>query len=278
MTADAEDADLAATLPSDDRGFTLGHGLFETILAKDGRLAFFEEHAARLRAGCPRVGLPAPEIGRLRAAAAAALSKAGLQTGRAAVRLSWSAGAAGRGLDMPAEPSPRLVARAAPAPAAHGPWSLALAHTRRNESSPTARLKTLSYLDNVVARAEARATGCDEALMLNLKGQLACAAAANLFWTRGGRLYTPDLACGALDGIIRARVIAAAQRRGVMVQEVVARKFVLLRAGSVFLTNSLIGAVEVASLDGVRLGSDPPDWLAEVQAEASEDVGPPPSQ
>ena len=261
----------AASVPIDDRGFTLGHGLFETILAERGRLLFFEEHAARLRGGCHQIGLPAPPVERLRAAAEAALTEAGLESDRAAVRLSWSAGSGGRGLDMPTEAAPRLVATAAPAPPARGPWSLTLAHVRRNESSPTSRMKTLSYLDNVLARAEARAKGCDEALMLNLKAQLACTAAANLFWTRGSRLYTPGLDCGVLDGIVRSRVIAAAARRGVVVQEVAARKFVLSRAGAVFLTNSLIGAVEVTSLDGVALGGDWPDWLAEVLAKAVDD-------
>lgn len=259
-----------ATIPADDRGFTLGHGLFETLLADHGRLVFFDEHVARLQRACPALALPSPSADGLRAVAEDALAEAGLQSARAAVRLSWSAGSGGRGLDAPHEPSPGLIASASPAPEPGRPVALALAHVRRNESSPTARLKTLSYVDNVVARAEARSKGADEALMLNLKGQLACAAAANLFWTRGLRLYTPALECGVLDGVIRARVIAAAQARGVGVQEVVARKFVLLRAGAVFLTNSLIGAAPVTSLDGTALGGDPPDWLAEVLEAAVE--------
>lgn len=258
----------AATIPADDRGFTLGHGVFETLLADHGRLAFFDEHAARLHHACSALDLPAPVDSVLRAAAEDAITAADLQDARAAVRLTWSAGSGGRGLDAPDYSSPRLIASAAPAPAPAGPVALAVAHVRRNESSPTSRFKTLSYLDNVVARAEARAKGADEALMLNLKGQLASAAAANLFWTRGTRLYTPQLDCGVLDGIIRARVIAAAQARGVVVQEVIARKFVLLRAGAVFVTNSLIGARMVASLDEAALGGEPPDWLEEVLAEA----------
>jgi branched-chain amino acid aminotransferase/4-amino-4-deoxychorismate lyase len=260
---------IPAAIPSDDRGFTLGHGLFETILADHGRLALFEPHVARLSRACVPLGLPVPDAEALKAAALQALSDADLLGARAAVRLTWSAGSGGRGLDAPAEPAPRLVATAAPAPARTTPLRLSLSSVRRNESSPTARFKTLSYIDNVVARAEARARGADEALMLNLKGQLACAAAANLFWTRGLRLYTPELDCGVLDGIIRARVIEAALAHGVVVQEVAARKFVLLRAGAVFLTNSLIGAAPVASLDGVPLGGDAPPWLGSVLAQAT---------
>lgn len=265
---------ITALIPADDRGFTLGHGLFETILADRGRLAFFDEHVARLQRACPELGLAAPTYEALREGADAALDHVGLQGQRAAVRLSWSAGSGGRGLDGPDDPRPRLIATAAPAPAHTQPLRLAVARVRRNESSPTARLKTLSYVDNVVARAEARAKGADEALMLNLKGQLACAAAANLFWTRGPRLYTPALECGVLDGIIRARLIGAAQAQGVIVQEVIARKFVLLRASAVFLTNSLMGAAQVVGLDGADLGGDPPSWLQAVIDDALDSDAP----
>jgi branched-chain amino acid aminotransferase/4-amino-4-deoxychorismate lyase len=256
-------------VPADDRGFTLGHGLFETLLADRGRLVDPEAHHARMARGCVALRLPAPEIAAFTAAAEAALSAAGLEGARAAVRVSWSAGSGWRGLDHPDPVRPRLIATAAPAPPPSRPLALSLVGVRRNESSPTSRLKTLSYLDNVLARAEARERGADEALMLNLKGQLACAAAGNLFWTRGARLYTPALACGVLDGIVRARVIAAADRRGVVVQEVVAKRFVLARAGAVFVTNSLISCAPVTSLDGAALGGEPPDWLEAVLAEAA---------
>ncbi len=255
---------LPPTVPADDRGFTLGHGLFETLLAVDGRLIDFAPHAQRLIRGCAVLGMPAPDLADLHAAAATALLAADLDHGRAAVRLSWSAGSGGRGLDLPQPCEPRLVASAAPAPPAGGSIRLAVATVRRNESSPTSRLKTLSYLDNVLARAEARSKGADEALMLDLRGHLACVAAGNLFWTRGSRLYTPALSCGVLDGIVRGRVMAAAQSMGVVVQEVVAKRFVLSRAGAVFVTNSLIGAALASSLDGTPLGGDPPDWLADL--------------
>ncbi|CAN5166468.1 aminotransferase class IV [soil metagenome] len=263
-------ATVPPILPSDDRGFTLGHGLFETLLSVDGRLIDFAAHAQRMIRGCATLAMPAPDLADLHAAAAAALIAADLDHGRAAVRLSWSAGSGGRGLDMPFPCEPRLVASAAPSPSPSGPIRLAVATVRRNESSPTSRLKTLSYLDNVLARSEARAKGADEALMLDLRGHLACVAAGNLFWTRGSRLYTPALSCGVLDGIVRGKVMAAAQAKGVVVQEVVAKKFVLARAGAVFVTNSLIGAVQVTSLDGAPPGGDPPEWLAEVLEAAVE--------
>jgi hypothetical protein len=96
-------------------------------------------------------------------------------------------------------PCLRLAARAAAAPPVTTPVDLVLAKTRRNEGSPASRLKTLSYLDNVLARAEAKAAGADEAVMRNNHGDLTCAAAANLFWIAEGRLFTPALHCGVLN-------------------------------------------------------------------------------
>jgi len=185
------------------------------------------------------------------------LVDAGLGDQRAAVRLTLTAGSGGRGLDRPAEPVPRLVAAAAAAPKPAGPARLVTATVRRNDQSPAARLKTLAYLDNVLARAQARAAGADEALLLNTAGELACAAAANLFWIAGERIFTPALACGVLAGTMRAQVLGRAAELGVEVVEARAAPAVLDEADAVFLTNSLIGVQPAAALDGRTLDSHP---------------------
>jgi branched-chain amino acid aminotransferase/4-amino-4-deoxychorismate lyase len=237
-------------IPADDRGFTLGDGLFETVLARAGELVRADAHLDRLTAGCAALALPPPDRAQAARLMREALAAAGLEGGRAAVRLTLTAGSGGRGLDRPERLAPRLVATAAPAPLPGGPARLVTARVRRNDQSPAARLKTLAYLDNVLARAEARAAGADEALMLNTKGALACAAAANLFWIEGGRLFTPQLACGALAGTLRAEVLAHAAGLGVTVREVAARPAALATAEAVFLTNALIGVRAVAEIDG----------------------------
>ncbi|EJL27988.1 branched-chain amino acid aminotransferase/4-amino-4-deoxychorismate lyase, partial [Caulobacter sp. AP07] len=141
-------------------------------------------------------------------------------------------------------------ARAAAAAPVSTPAELVLARTRRNEGSPAARLKTLSYLDNVLARAEALAAGADEAVMLNNRGELACASAANLFWIAGDRLFTPALSCGVLNGIVRARVLAKAAALGAPTAVVATDARALEGAQAAFLTNSLIGVRPVASFEG----------------------------
>ena len=240
----------AAVIPPDDRGFTLGDGLFETVLALGGELIRLDAHLDRLAAGCATLGLPAPDRAHAARLMLRALADAGLKSERAAVRLTLTAGSGGRGLDRPQSIVPRLAATAAASPKPPGPARLATATVRRNELSPASRLKTLAYLDNVLARAEARAAGADEAVMRNTRGDLACAAAANLFWIQDGRLFTPALGCGVLAGVQRARVLAWAAAAGIPAQEVAAGPEALAEAEAVFLTNDLIGVRPVAAADG----------------------------
>lgn len=240
-------------IPYDDRGLTLGDGLFETILWNGAELVGFEAHVARMTRGCRDLNLPAPDTGELARAAEGALAEAGLGAERAAVRLSWTAGSGGRGLTRPPVLHPRLFATAAAAPRPTTPARLVTAQTRRNGLSRASRLKTLSYLDNVLARAEAEAAGADEALMLNTDGVVACASAANVFWLKDGRLFTPALIAGVLAGTVRAEVMAAASAGGVQVVETLSRAETLHAADGVFLTSSLIGIRPVASIDGRNL-------------------------
>jgi branched-subunit amino acid aminotransferase/4-amino-4-deoxychorismate lyase len=256
-------------IPLDDRGLTLGDGLFETLLARDGVLMAVDAHLQRLAQGCSVLGLPAPDLAAARALMDAALAEAA-PAPRLAVRLTVTAGSGGRGLERPPAPTLRMFATAASAPRPEGPARLVTSTVRRNAASPASRLKTLSYLDNILARREARAAGADEALMLNGEGKIACAAAANIFWTRGGRLFTPALDCGVLAGIMRAEILALATAMGVETVEAVETPAVLTRAGGVFLTSSLIGVRPVSEIDGRKAAFD---GLAEALGRAVAEAG-----
>jgi branched-subunit amino acid aminotransferase/4-amino-4-deoxychorismate lyase len=234
-------------IPLDDRGLLLGDGLFETMLAVDGVLPHLPAHLDRMAAGCAVLNLPFE-----RGEAERVCREAVPVEGRFAVRLTLTAGSGGRGLDRPNAPVPRLFATAAPSAPPATPAALIVAETRRNEGSPAARLKTLAYVDNVLARAEARAAGADEAVMLNNRGEVAGAGAANLFWIEGGRLFTPRLDCGVLAGITRARLMALRP-----VDEVAVGPEALARAEAIFLTNSLIGARPVSRLGDRVFGAHP---------------------
>lgn len=245
-------ADRARIDPS-ERGFLLGDGLFETLLALDGRVPLAERHLARLAASAAALGIPMPFSKDAIAAACRSLLRAnGLAAGPAALRITLSAGPGPRGLARPEPPRPTLVIAAArrgagPLP----PARLHLASTRVSAASPLRRHKTLSYLENVLAWREAAAAGADEALLINTDGRIAEASAANLFVLRDGALWTPRIEDGALPGITRGLVLELAPAEGLAVREAGLRVEDLVAAEAVFLTSSLAGLRPVVSLGGL---------------------------
>lgn len=254
------------TMPLDDRGLLLGDGLFETILARDGELVLFDLHIARMQAGCTTLGLPMPDAKGARQLCELALGDTGMTSGRAAVRLTLTAGSGGRGLDRPGEMEPHIFAAVSAAPQPNPTVALLTSDIRRNPSSPGSRFKTLSYLDNVLARRQA-APG--EALMLNTAGDVACAAAGNIFWIQEGRLFTPALECGVLDGVMRRQVLDVAPSLGLSIREGRLPPESLDKAEAIFVTNSLIGVRPVSWIDGRYISSLP---VVTALAEALADV------
>jgi branched-chain amino acid aminotransferase len=114
-------------------------------------------------------------------------------------------------------------------------------------------VKSLNYLNNVLAKREAKLRGADEALVLNVHGHIAEASVANLFCVRDGALWTPPATDGALEGITRRTVLELAAELGIPAGERTLGRFDLLAAEEVFLTGSGAGIVPVCSLDGERI-------------------------
>lgn len=247
-----------ASLDHTDRGLTLGDGLFDTALALGGRVAFEEAHIARLVAGAETLGIPA-EAERIRAAMRALAGQGRGDPDRLAIRTTLTRGSGPRGLKPPPDPHPTLFATAAPSArsAAFAPLRLWPTGIARNDTSPAARLKTLGYLDAVLAAREAAASGFDESLFCNTRGRVACAGTGNVFAVLGDRLITPRLADGVLAGIIRAEVLGLAGACGLRPEEGSLSLSELLGAEAVFVTNSLrllapvtaIGATAFASAE-----------------------------
>ena len=207
--------DLA--LPLSDRGLLLGDGLFETVLLEEGRLQLLADHLERWRTSAELLGMaPPPPRSLILALVAEAGSRSGIRTG--ALRLNWSRGSGGRGLDLPAP---------AEAPAAHRFW-LQLSATpprfdavttwisrqeRRNAASRLSRCKSFAYTAQVQARREAHAAGADDALLLSSNGELCCGSAANLLVRHQGRWTTPPRASGCLPGVMRGRALRLGRAR-----------------------------------------------------------------
>lgn len=237
-------------LPADDRGLTLGDGLFETLLAKDGRLIHPGLHFRRLTGSAAALGLPPPpDAERLEDIAVQAVTRSGLEQGRAAVRMTLTAGSSDRGLARAPHAAPRILITASRAPEAGTPVRVVTVDVRRNPASPSSRHKTLSYIDNVMALREAQALGADEALLLNIHGRPTCAAAANIILLVDGEMVTPALSEGVLAGTTRERLLGA-------VPDLAARPVSpteALRASGLVLTNALRGVRPALAWDGRAL-------------------------
>lgn len=254
-----------ARIATNDRGFTLGDGIFETIKARNGRPLRWTRHLARLEAGAATLGIPVGWPGdTLKAAMESVLAANGLDA--AVLRLTLSRGPGERGLLPPDRATPTLLIAANPLPPPAKPARAVIAETvRRNAHSPLARIKSLSYLDSVLARMEAARRGADDALLLNGAGRLAEATAANLFLAIGDRLHTPPVAEGALPGTMRAELLAMAP-----VEERPIDAAALEKASELFLSSSL-GLRPVASVEGRAIGTgEPGPAFRRLQAEIEE--------
>ncbi len=237
-----------------DRGFLLADGLFETLRAYGGRPFRLPEHLARPAAGAATLELPMPPGAEIAAAVGETLAANGFA--EASIRITLTQGPGPRGLLPPREAKPTLLVAAHSLPASQpAPVSACLAGARRNEHSPLSRLKTLGYLDNVLALREAAAAGFDEAILLNTAGRIAGGSRSNLFLVLEGVVATPPASEGVLPGIARQTVLELARAEGIPLEERALPASDLERAEEVFLTNSLIEVAPLAALGRRRLPS-----------------------
>ncbi len=224
-------------LPFDlaDRGLTLGDGVFDTALVLRGRMVWRQAHVARLAQACASFGFALDH-----AAVDAAIDALIPGVARGALRVTVTRGSGPRGLRPPQPASPRIFASVAPLRAdPFTPLSLTVSTIRRNETSPTARSKTLGYLDAVVAGQVAAEAGFDDALFLNTRGHVACSTVGNIVALMGGSLVTPPLTDGVLAGMARAALLRLAPALGLQPEERSLTLADLARAEAVLVTNSL---------------------------------------
>jgi branched-chain amino acid aminotransferase len=245
----------AAHIDPADRGLLLADGLFETLRAYDGRPFRLEAHLARLAAGAAVLGMPLPRASEIAAAANAVLQANELGSG--SLRITMTRGRGPRGLLPPTGPEPTLMITAAPLPSLPDAMSARVVGLRRNEHSPLSRLKSLAYLDNILALREADAAGCAEAILLNTAGRIACGSRSNLFLVLEGVLATAPVSEGVLPGIARQTVLELAEQHGLLAKEVALPASALAEASEAFLTNSLIEVIALDRVDGRALPKGP---------------------
>lgn len=238
-----------------DRGFMHGLGLFETILALDGRPVFAARHLARLRDGCERLGwtmgpLDFPEI------MAGLIAQNELEKGRARIRLAISAGSGSvHDLELGADHVVWMLATPAAEPplmttANLSPWV-------RNERSALSGLKCASYAENLIALENAARLGFEETVFLNTSGLLCEAATSNVFLVKNGEILTPSLHSGCLPGITRSVVIEMAAQLGIPCHECDLTATDLASADELFLTSSIRGLMGVSRFGSRILPAGP---------------------
>jgi 4-amino-4-deoxychorismate lyase len=246
--------DPAHAIAAEDRGFQYGDGLFETALLKNGHVRFLDDHLSRLRDGCERLGIAAPDVDVLRA-------EIGRVTGSVndgVLKIVISRGAGGRGYRPAADLQPtRVVALyETPSDLSTRPISLRWCETRLGRNARLAGIKHLNRLEQVLAQAEWR-DGFDEGLMLDTEGEVVCATASNVFIVRDQSLVTPDLRFSGVAGVMRAQVLRVAARLGLGMSEEPLWPHDIEAASEVFLTNAVRGIRPVATLGTLRWEKHP---------------------
>ena len=261
----------AARVSVFDRSFLLGDGLFETLRVIEGRLFRLDRHLARLQGGAERVRLVLPySVAEFTAGIQEIVRANELMDAAVRVTVSRGVGPAGPGLEGAGPPLCVIAARSFPGYPDYWyrPGARAMTSTiPKNERSPLAGIKTTSYLEHVLARAEAVEWGADEALLLNTRGHLVEGSSTNLFVVMAGRVHTPDAASGCLPGVTREAVIELARLEGLEIREEALSSSVWAAAAEAFLTNSLLAVAPLARVDGRKLGGDCPGPVTRLLAE-----------
>jgi branched-chain amino acid aminotransferase len=231
-----------AKINCNDRGFLLSDGLFETLRIYAGLPHYLQEHWERLQNGANFLKIPLPiDITELKLIISTLLQYNNLSTSAASIRLTLSRGTGPRGLAPPAVISPTLVLSATPLlPIRKITANVFITSIPRNELSPLSQIKSLNYLDNMLAHCEALENNADEGVLLNTQGNIAEASTSNIFIVTKDGIITPRLQDGALPGVTRKIVIALCKENQLPLLETSITVSQLLQAREIFLTNSII--------------------------------------
>jgi branched-subunit amino acid aminotransferase/4-amino-4-deoxychorismate lyase len=257
-----------ARVSVNDRGFLYGDGLFETLKAEGGRVQFLAEHLERLKASAGAFNLPFPAAVPWQEWLARLLAANGLDRGTARVKILLSRGEAA-GLGLPPDCRPTLVVWAypytPPTPAEYAAgWPVVVFPEGR--SIFVGRHKSLNYLFYLAARQFALDREAREALILEADGLVSEGAATSLVYLLQGRYYTPESA-SALPGVTVAALRRGLAGRGLTLAAHPTTVARLKAAHGLWLANSLLGLMPVASIDGTPVPrSEATGFLQEVLA------------
>ena len=260
-----------------DHGFLFGDSVYEVISTHHGQLCFVNEHLRRLRNSAQAISLEIPltdeqmvrEIHNT-------VEAAGNPESYIRVIITRGVGAIDIDPETCAHPNVLIFVK----PILQYPEenyidgiNVALVSVKRNpKEALNPGIKTGNYLNNVLAKVEARKSGAADALMLNPTGQLTECTTSNFFFVRDQRLMTPSLSCGILSGITREVVLRLARENGVLVEEGEWPSDALQNIEEAFITGTVKMVMPVTSLDGKPIGGGKPGPITKKMMRLYQDV------
>jgi branched-chain amino acid aminotransferase len=246
-----------------DHGLLYGDGVFEGIRFYNDRVFRLDKHIDRLWGSAKAIALEIPmSKPELVAATLETIRQNDLHSGYIRLIVTRGAGSLGLSPDSCRRPSVIIIAATIalyPEDLYHKGLTMVTCSTRR--TSPAAlspRVKSLNYLNNILAKLEAQNAGAGEGLMLNEQGYVAECTGDNIFIVRNGQMSTPHLNSGVLDGVTRAVVFELAEKLGVRTIECELTKYDIYTAEECFLTGTAAEVIPAVQLDRRLIGNGQP--------------------
>jgi branched-chain amino acid aminotransferase len=246
-----------------DHGFLYGDGVFEGIRVYNGKVFKLREHIDRLYDSARHIGLEVP-LNREQMMDAVVSTVQANNKKDGYIRLVLSRGAGTLGLDPRKTSDPQVIiivddiALYPPELYESGLEIVTAATIRNHPNATNPRIKSLNYLNNILAKMEGIRAGCVEVLMLNHKGEVAECTGDNIFLVKNGVLRTPPIDAGILEGITRNAVMELARQAGITVQELALTRHDVYAADECFLTGTAAEVIPVVKCDGRPIGHGKP--------------------
>lgn len=246
-----------------DHGLLYGDGIFEGIRAYNGRVFKLKEHIDRLFCSAKAIMLEIPlDAEAMMAAVLETCRRNQIRDGYIRLVVTRGVGTLGLNPNRCKDPAVIIIAgkiQLYPPELYQKGMAIVTVPTVRNlHSALNPAIKSLNYLNNILAKIEANQAGCEEAVMLNAEGFVAECTGDNIFVVKEGQLLTPPLSAGALYGITRKVVMEIAAESGLKVAECNLTRYDLFNAEECFLTGSGAELVPVVRVDGRVIGAGKP--------------------
>jgi branched-chain amino acid aminotransferase len=249
-----------------DHGLLYGDGVFEGIRIYAGKVFRLHEHVDRLYESARHIYLEIPwprerMIEEVQRTVRASEKQEGY------IRLVLTRGAGGLGLDPGKSAEPQIICIVDDIslyPSKYyeeGLEVITSSFVRNHSNAVSPRVKSLNYLNNILAKIEATRAGCQEAILLNANGEVAECTGDNIFVVKHGLLRTPPLNAGILEGVTRNAVIELAESAGITVEQIALTRHDVYSADECFLTGTAAEVVPVVKADGRPIGSGKPGPL-----------------